>query len=384
MNILLSVASTLAVLLVGWNTLSFNDLNYLSVSNMLKSTKFGAFTEVLSTDQLSNFPTLYNANLAKSLEVGTTSVASITTLSGLTSASSLATVGTITSGTWSGTAIAVAKGGTGTTTPSTYQVILGNGANGLTVASSTGTSGQLLTSNGAGAYPSWGSPSVDTAINYSWTGTHNFSKDTGIGSSTPTQKLSVVGNAFITGTTTIGNLNVASGTAQLNGLQANFPSSQSTGSGLATTSELLNDGTGNLSWQIPFDMNATSTNPGYIGTQVINHALGRVPRFITINMVTIVDIAGTDESVTSVGFATSTKQAAGGDYSGQRAIMINRGDVNMFTRSARYIMNASDSGGDASVNAGISDWTATTFTINWDDNVTGGTEAARKFIWRVE
>jgi hypothetical protein len=40
----------------------------------------------------------------------------ITTLGSLTSASSLATVGTITSGTWTGTTIAVANGGTGATT----------------------------------------------------------------------------------------------------------------------------------------------------------------------------------------------------------------------------------------------------------------------------
>src|SRR3990167_9168211 len=121
--------------------------------------KLGAFTEITSTNNINAFPTTYNANLAKTIEVGTTSVASITTLSNLTSVgaitslSSLATVGTITSGTWSADAIAVGKGGTGTTTPSTYQVLLGNGANGITVASSTGSSGQFFTSNGSGAYP---------------------------------------------------------------------------------------------------------------------------------------------------------------------------------------------------------------------------------------
>lgn len=45
-----------------------------------------------------------------------TTNSTLTTLSGLTTASSLATVGTITSGTWSGTAIAIAKGGTNSTT----------------------------------------------------------------------------------------------------------------------------------------------------------------------------------------------------------------------------------------------------------------------------
>lgn len=44
-----------------------------------------------------------------------TTNATLTTLSGLTTASNLTTIGTITSGTWNGTTIAVAHGGTGTT-----------------------------------------------------------------------------------------------------------------------------------------------------------------------------------------------------------------------------------------------------------------------------
>ena len=56
--------------------------------------------------------------------------AAIDTLSNLTSAANLVTVGTITSGTWQGTAIAVNKGGTGLT--------------------SSGTSGFIPVSNGSG------------------------------------------------------------------------------------------------------------------------------------------------------------------------------------------------------------------------------------------
>jgi hypothetical protein len=73
----------------------------------------GAFTQLTSTNKLSDFPTTYNANLAKTIEVGTTSVASITTLNSLTSATSLATlsaltsIGTIDTGVWQGTAIDV-------------------------------------------------------------------------------------------------------------------------------------------------------------------------------------------------------------------------------------------------------------------------------------
>src|SRR3990167_3310055 len=162
MNLLISAVISLA-LIVG-------SLNIPASSFSLKSffpQKLGAFTEISTATNLADFPTTYNLNLTKTLEVGTTSVASITTLAGLTtanaltSASALATIGTITTGVWNGTAICVSKGGTGTTSPSTYFTLLGNGANGITTASSTGTTGQFLTSNGAGAYPSWQTSSVN-------------------------------------------------------------------------------------------------------------------------------------------------------------------------------------------------------------------------------
>jgi len=70
-----------------------------------------------------------------------------TTNTTLTSLSNLATVGTITSGVWSGTAVAVEKGGTG-----------------LTAA---GTSGQVLTSTGSGTL--------------TWTGTHYIGESYGGG-----------------------------------------------------------------------------------------------------------------------------------------------------------------------------------------------------------
>lgn len=207
--------------------------------------KFGAFTNLATTDQISVFPTTYNANLTKTIEVGTTSVASITTLSNLVS------VGTITTGTWNATALSVSKGGTGTTSPSAYMVMLGDAANGLTMASSTGTSGQFLTSNGAGAYPSWQSASVNQTLDYVWSGQHTFGTTSapttfqnatlrmtnanaaiGIGTSSPFMALSVATNTYIGGglavgagisTSTVGNVQIAGfvgigGTTTTNGL----------------------------------------------------------------------------------------------------------------------------------------------------------------------
>lgn len=62
-------------------------------------------------------------------------------------ASSLTSVGTITTGVWNGTTIAVANGGTSLTTLTANNVILGNGTSAPTFVA-PGTSGNVLTSNG--------------------------------------------------------------------------------------------------------------------------------------------------------------------------------------------------------------------------------------------
>ena len=81
-----------------------------------------------SAASLTNFPT-FNQNTTGNAATATTAGnITATTNTTLTSLSNLATVGTITSGVWSGTAVAVEKGGTGLTSP--------------------GTNGNVLTSNG--------------------------------------------------------------------------------------------------------------------------------------------------------------------------------------------------------------------------------------------
>lgn len=70
---------------------------------------------------------------------------------------SLTTLGTVTTGTWNGTDIAVADGGTGRSSHTEYAVICGGTT--TTAAqqsiSSVGTTGQVLTSNGAAALPTF-------------------------------------------------------------------------------------------------------------------------------------------------------------------------------------------------------------------------------------
>ena len=100
-----------------------------------------------SAASLTNFPTLNqntSGNAATATTAGNITATANTTL---TSLSNLATVGTITSGVWSGTAVAVEKGGTG-----------------LTAA---GTNGQVLTSTGSGTL--------------TWTGTHYIGESYGGG-----------------------------------------------------------------------------------------------------------------------------------------------------------------------------------------------------------
>jgi len=72
----------------------------------------------------------------------------------VTTLSSLASVGTITTGTWSATTIAVNKGGSGRTSATAYGVICGGATSTAAHQSvAVGSSGQFLASAGAGALP---------------------------------------------------------------------------------------------------------------------------------------------------------------------------------------------------------------------------------------
>ena len=173
-------------------------------------------TTINATDLISNTRVLINTTFSDlnrdKVEVGTTTVNSITTLS------NLVTVGTLTTGVWQATPIGVAYNGTGTTSPTRFRVMLGDGAYGLAIASTTGTSGQFLTSNGTGAYPSWQTSSVNQTDSYNFTSTY-FG---------------------------IQNLNASSTVANpliLNGVSYSLPQNQN-----ATSSVLTTNGSGVLSW----------------------------------------------------------------------------------------------------------------------------------------
>lgn len=76
--------------------------------------------------------------------------------------STITTVGTISSGTWAGSTIPVARGGTGLTAIPAHEVVCGGGSSAgpLVTVSGVGTAGQILTSNGASTLPSWQSGNI--------------------------------------------------------------------------------------------------------------------------------------------------------------------------------------------------------------------------------
>ena len=176
-TIFISAAVCLAVL---WGLYNFLPLSFIDKISLPGRDILGAtITTIAGTDTLSSSRTVINTNFSNlndgKVENATTSMSSITTLSNLTTAGNLATVGTITSGTWQGSVIDVARQGTGSTSPTLNYVMLGNGSSGFKVVSGPGTSGQFLTSNGSGSAPTWQTSAIDTAISYVWTGPHTFS-----------------------------------------------------------------------------------------------------------------------------------------------------------------------------------------------------------------
>ena len=207
---------------------TMNILESLSFRNQ-ESQKLGiSWTKLTGTTTITAFPDIFNSAiiaLDNSKAEGAT-----TTLNALTTTPNLATVGTITAGRWAGNAIQSSVGGTGTTSMSQFRVLLGNGTSSTTIATSTGSAGQVFTSNGAGASPSWQSITTDTAANYTWTGLHRFdsplnasstllvNQKLSVSTSSPSQLFTITANggALISGTSTFGSL-IATGTLQVLG-----------------------------------------------------------------------------------------------------------------------------------------------------------------------
>jgi hypothetical protein len=142
-------------------------------SEMLGST----ITEISGSDKIkdsravinTNFSNLNTDKLENSAYYATTTHANIASLP------SLSSVGTITTGTWNGTTLSVAKGGTGATTLGANLLLLGNGT-GAVQSVTAGSNDQILKL--VGGVPTWDSATVDETLDYDWTGVHDFASTT--------------------------------------------------------------------------------------------------------------------------------------------------------------------------------------------------------------
>ena len=240
LNIAVSVATVLASAWGVYNFVPLQTFDLLEIGND-REPRFGlATTSIAATDTLRDSRAVINDNF---LYLDRYRIANSTTTLPL-----LTGVGTITSGTWNGTTIAVANGGTGSTTLAANLVLLGNGTTQVGVVNGTGASGQFLTSNGAGANPSWTTSSVDLAATYAWTGRHTFAAQFGVGTSTPSTGTAGVQNSLnVSGAIETANL-TATGTLTwgTNKIPYTAPSTQG-----ALGSALVNNGSGGLSWTEP-------------------------------------------------------------------------------------------------------------------------------------
>jgi len=167
----LSLIISFIVVIGVYNFMPVGEINEVGGEQLLGAT----ITTIAGSDTLKASRSVINTNFAN-LNSDKTEI-STTTLPLITDLANLDTIGTITTGIWNGTAIPVGYGGTGTTSPTTKQIMIGNGANGLQVIG-FGTNGQFLTSGGDATLPSWTTSSIDEAGDYTWTGTHNFNATT--------------------------------------------------------------------------------------------------------------------------------------------------------------------------------------------------------------
>lgn len=269
-----------------------------------KQTLGSTLVTINGSDKIKDLPTSLNANFT-ALNNGKIEV-STTTLNQVTTMTSLASIGTITSGTWNGTAIPFAKGGTGTTTIQDRLILMGNGA-GLAVVA-TGTEGQLLSI--VGGVPRWASPSVDTSIAYTWSGTHNF-------------------------------INYASTSKMyIDSIDADVLVSQAT-----TTLHHHPMASGQVS----------STTPS-AGDMVITHNLGVTPTLIKLTSIT---------NYTGAGAAKTISYGTANPYGGTETHFISDGTTLTAGQSANTIIRAYTSAGSSVTDANITAVTATTFTINF-------------------
>lgn len=138
--------------------------------------------------------------------LGTPSSGNLTSCTGYVGDSSLVTVGTVTTGTWSATAVALNKGGTGQTTKAaafdalqpmtTGGDVVYGGASGTGTRLANGNNGQVLTSAGGTSAPTWTTPTTGTVTSVSVTTANGISGTVANATTTPAITLNSVTSTF--------------------------------------------------------------------------------------------------------------------------------------------------------------------------------------------
>lgn len=402
MSKLLLTATIAAIEIIGTVlfAVNFGTLDMLNALNLREQERKlgGGLTPLTGTTTISSYPTIHNDNFTvlqrDKLDIASTSIASILSLPnlGFTVATN---TGVLASSTYRGSIIETSFGGTGTGSPARFRILLGSSTAPIAIATSTGSAGQVLASNGENSPPSWQSITADTAANYTWTGRHSFdlplnasssllvSSRLSVGTSSPTSLATTV----LAGTTTMAKLILASSTLEARGLIYTLPTSHTVPDSTIASSTLFNNGNGALSWGLAADTGASSTNPGFTGELTYSHSLGRVPTFIEIYAIRQVDNAGTAEMAHSWGMATTSALSRSISDTIRAAATIaydNNCSGVGGCASGNSIIYMEDTSNTADLEVTLNGWTSTAFTLNWVTNTSGGANGATRIIWKIQ
>lgn len=160
----------------GSGTLTLSTFQSKTANTFLAAPNGSSGAPTFRTIVAADVPTLNQNTTGTASNITASSNSTLTTLSALTTASSLSSIGTITSGVWNGTTIAIANGGTGQTTkaaafdalsPMTtqYDLIIG-GASGTGTRLAKGADGtHLTTQSGVVAWTPDPTPYLISTIN---------------------------------------------------------------------------------------------------------------------------------------------------------------------------------------------------------------------------
>src|SRR3954471_11035858 len=220
--------------------------------------------------------------------------------------SSITTLGTISTGTWQGTAVTVPYGGTGDTSFTAYSVLCGGttSTGAFQNVSGVGTSGQVLTSNGASTLPTWQTFTAGTVTSVSGT---SGQIDVATGTTTPVISISAsyVGQTSIT---TLGTI----GTGTWQGTAVTVPYG-GTGDTSFTAYSVLCGGT--TSTGALQNVSGVGTS-GYVLT---SNGASSLPTWQAAGSGTVTSVSGTANRITSTGGTTPVIDISAA-YVGQTSI----------------------------------------------------------------